>query len=452
MGWVKPRDFRPSNLLELLGNLFSFRFSLRQRMAAKLILLVSCALVAQVHSQVTLDELIKGIFTTKKTTDVDPPPTVTIRTAPMPNPDPTPAPTPAPTSNPDGNRTGQFGKYKSCGLNKECVPRHLCVDGTISTTGENFIDIRIDGDVCIYNEACCDLPNKRTKSVIPALPPEPHDGCGWRNQNGVGFKISIKQDEAEFGEFPWMLAILRVEENGDNDVIFLYECGGSLIAPNVALTAAHCVINREARQLIVRAGEWDTQNTNEILPHVDKQVKEKIVHEKYSRGTLYNDVALLILEEPYRWEENIRPVCLPESNTNFDGLRCFATGWGKDKFGREGKYQVILKRIDLPVVPHATCEDQIRQTRLGLYYELHESFMCAGGELGKDTCKGDGGSPLICPIPGVKDRYYQAGIVAWGIGCNEVNVPGVYASIPYARQWISDKLISRSVNFDHFTP
>ncbi|KAL9930760.1 LOW QUALITY PROTEIN: phenoloxidase-activating factor 2-like [Glossina fuscipes fuscipes] len=412
-------------------------------MGAKLISLMSCVLVAQVNGQqVSVDKLINEVFVTQKSDGVHVlsfEPMGAIRRAPIPEPDSTPT-----------RHLGDFGKYKSCGLNKECVPKHLCLDGEISTTGENFVDIRIDSDVCIYNEACCDLPNKRTRSVIPAL--LPNDGCGWRNQNGVGFKISVKRDEAEFAEFPWMLAILRVEENGDNDVIFLYECGGSLIAPNVALTAAHCVINREARQLIVRAGEWDTQNTNEILPHVDKQVKEKIVHEKYSRGTLYNDAALLILEEPYRWEENIRPVCLPEPNTNFDGLRCFATGWGKDTFGREGKYQVILKKIELSVVPHSTCENQLRQTRLGLYFNLHKTFLCAGGELGKDTCKGDGGSPLVCPIPGFKDRYYQAGIVAWGIGCNDPNVPGVYASVPYARQWISEKLAARGVNFSDFTP
>lgn len=48
----------------------------------------------------------------------------------------------------------------------------------------------------------------------------------------------------------------------------------------------------------------------------------------------------------------------------------------------------------------------------------------AGGEPGKDTCKGDGGSPLVCPIPGRVDRYYQSGIVAWGIGCADIN-PGM---------------------------
>lgn len=293
---------------------------------------------------------------------------------------------------------------------------------------------------------------QRDTPVIDPFPKERHDGCGWRNVDGVGFKITGDTDnEAQFGEFPWMVAILKTEDAG-GEIIHLYDCGGSLIAPNVVLTASHCVINREARALIVRGGEWDTQNTDEILNHVDKPVKEIITHEKYNKGALYNDVALLILEEPFVWQENIRPICLPEPNVNFDHSRCYATGWGKDKFGREGKYQVILKKIDLPIVPHATCQNNLRQTRLGLYFNLHDSFLCAGGEKGKDTCKGDGGSPLACPIPGVKNRYYQAGIVAWGVGCNEENVPGVYANIPYLRPWISEKLAARGIQFNHFTP
>jgi len=51
--------------------------------------------------------------------------------------------------------------------------------------------------------------------------------------------------EAEFAEFPWMVAVLR-EESALN----LYECGGALITPDVILTAAHCVFNKEAKSLI----------------------------------------------------------------------------------------------------------------------------------------------------------------------------------------------------------
>ncbi|KOB69239.1 Serine proteinase-like protein 1, partial [Operophtera brumata] len=61
---------------------------------------------------------------------------------------------------------------------------------------------------------------------------------------------------------------------------------------------------------------------------------------------------------------------------------CFATGWGKDVFEKEGRYQ-----IELPVVDRATCQTQLRKTRLGRFFELHSSFMCAGGEKGHDACK-----------------------------------------------------------------
>jgi hypothetical protein len=48
---------------------------------------------------------------------------------------------------------------------------------------------------------------------------------------------------------------------------------------------------------------------------------------------------------------------------------------------------VILKKVDLPVVPRDTCVEALRTTRLGPYFKLHESFICAGGDQGKDTCK-----------------------------------------------------------------
>lgn len=48
----------------------------------------------------------------------------------------------------------------------------------------------------------------------------------------------------------------------------------------------------------------------------------------------------------------------------------------------------VLRKVELPIVDNKKCEDMLKKTRLGSGFTLHESFLCAGGELGRDTCNG----------------------------------------------------------------
>lgn len=40
--------------------------------------------------------------------------------------------------------------------------------------------------------------------------------------------------------------------------------------------------------------------------------------------------------------------------------------------------------------------------------------------------QGDGGAPLVCET---NNGFTVVGLVAWGIGCAEGNVPGVYVNV-----------------------
>ncbi|XP_076177067.1 phenoloxidase-activating factor 2 isoform X2 [Ptiloglossa arizonensis] len=325
--------------------------------------------------------------------------------------------------------------------NCECVPYYQCRDGAILDDGVGLIDIRAFGPCENYLDVCCKPPDKIKPGEETKPRPVERKGCGQRHPEGVGFRITgANNNEAQFGEFPWMVAILKEETIDENRKLNVYQCGGSLIHKQAVLTAAHCVFGKKPSELRIRAGEWDTQTKNEIFPHQDRNVQKVIIHNQYSAGPLYNDVAILILAEPVDFAENVDIVCLPERDIIFDASRCFASGWGKDIFGKEGHYQVILKKVELPVVPRDSCQNSLRKTRLGKYFTLHESFICAGGEAGRDTCKGDGGSPLVCPSKTDPTRYMQAGIVAWGIGCGEDGTPGVYASMAKARDWIDEQM------------
>jgi len=234
-----------------------------------------------------------------------------------------------------------------------------------------------------------------------------------------------------------MMAVLHAKpveqeeaDMGEPETVNQYQCGGSLIAPGVVLTAAHCVdkFRQNPGELKVRAGEWYKKTPD----HQDRQVRALEIHPEFVPSNHHNDFAVLFTTEDFVLSNHITTVSLPQADEESDFTTCFATGWRKDKFGAEEEYEEIVSK-------HA-CQDELLSRRLGRGFELDDSFLCAGRVKGKDTCKGDGGSPLVCPSKKYPNTCVQAGIVAWGIGRGENNVPGVYADVSKATCWIDQAI------------
>ena len=47
---------------------------------------------------------------------------------------------------------------------------------------------------------------------------------------------------------------------------------------------------------MVRLGDWNTKSTTELLPHQEYHVKRAAVHEAFNSRSLFNTVALLLLD------------------------------------------------------------------------------------------------------------------------------------------------------------
>lgn len=270
--------------------------------------------------------------------------------------------------------------------------------------------------------------------------------CGIRNIKGVELALDGKNNlEANFGEFPWMISIL--EQDSVLKYLIKNIGGGSLLAPNVVLTAAHKVAGKSPSLLIARAGEWDESTTEEIHYHQDIYV-ERIIHHYQFHFTNYN-IALLILKSNFYPAPHIAPICLPKSFDSYDHSGCIVTGWGKRRTN-SSDYPHILKKITLPLVPRNECIAKLQRV-IGRHFSLEQTGICAGGETDVDACFGDGGGPLICPIKNNPNRYYQVGIVAWGHGCGMENVPGGYTDVTYLNVWITNELKKLDVDSKFFT-
>ncbi|KAK2715094.1 phenoloxidase-activating factor 2-like isoform X2 [Artemia franciscana] len=305
--------------------------------------------------------------------------------------------------------------------------------GSGSEDGQGLIDIRIVNrtptNICQAGLVYCCVSNP----VLPPVAPPPPAGlqqCGAPKPQPIPDFVP-DPTQAQFGEFPWMVVILGPNNN--------YIGGGALIDGRHIITAAHRVAQHAngGQGIKVRLGEWDAKQNTEPLKYVEVPVTDIRIHPFFNPANLKNDIALLKLPEAVNFAAapHVAPVCIPNFAQRNEGKRCWVTGWGKDAFGAGGQFQYILRKVDIPILHASDCENRLRSTRLGPIFQLDRtSFVCAGGEPGRDACQGDGGSPLVCETE--PNRFEVVGLVAWGIGCAEPGIPGVYVNVASYVDWI----------------
>eukprot|EP00873_Tetraselmis_striata_P007482 jgi/Tetstr1/427746/TSEL_017868.t1 len=218
------------------------------------------------------------------------------------------------------------------------------------------------------------------------------------------------------GRYPFLVNLSRLRS---------VLCGGSLITPNVVLSAAHCYV----RGLEVTAGQHRLYDPS--MPGVTRAVVDVAIHEDFtSRPVKDYDIMLLRLEEAIPAQVAV-PIALASSRLPPHPTPLTVMGWGRTAF--QGRTSRILQEVEVDLVPQAQCRQ--------LYgsFVISGSMMCAARE-GADACAGDSGGPLL--VRGQHDSAddIQVGIVSFGVGCADERYPGVYTDVATMRPWIEERL------------
>jgi len=217
--------------------------------------------------------------------------------------------------------------------------------------------------------------------------------------------------EAQEGRYPYLVSL--TSDGSD------HFCGGTLIAKDTVLTAAHCL----GGTIIAMIGGYEIADGEGIL------VVDQVAHPSYDFGTDEHDFALLFLEKSTTLD-----ISLPRLNNNNDfpssGFTTHVMGWGVMD---DGSPADSLMRVALTVISNEECESA--DTGDGNYNgRIYDDMICTDSSDGHDACQGDSGGPLIVRDENGPEGDVVVGIVSWGIGCGIM--PGVFARVSSGYDWI----------------
>jgi Trypsin len=191
-------------------------------------------------------------------------------------------------------------------------------------------------------------------------------------------------------------------------------CTGTLVAPNVVVTAAHCH-EGDCRSRVLVGEDVNKPEQAQVI-----EVKKAVAHPEYRPPDPTRDLAVLILAEDAKPE--------PRAVADAEMLEAAGTvrlaGYGNTDVLSSGGYG-IRRLVDVPLASNDPKYGADRETE----------FVAGAPFLDRDSCNGDSGGPAYVQAD---DRWYLAGATsrATASAFRRCGDGGIYTRVREYDDWI----------------